>query len=293
MKLAMLISLFIIPATSACAQIALNFDSLITTNQVNVTYSLNNFSGKGWDQLVERAHKSNYVLIGEDHFISEVPIFTEALAERVRFDNYICEIDQWMLSIFRSKIITLNAAQLTTWISVNAKGFSFFQKKNEFELMEHLLDQKVNLIGIEQVGLMSTTILFQYLVETGSNKNKNLYAVLRDSSEAVNNRFFNDYNKPFFLLTEFFTQTIQQADNSVMSSEEVELVHALIQSAEIYRTGSHRNRVKLMQANLMNLYPQTLKGKRNLFKFGANHSMKGESYIPVYDWYNRARGGAE
>jgi hypothetical protein len=109
----------------------------------------------------------------------------------------------------------------------------------------------------------------------------------------VNNRFFNDYNKPFFLLTEFFTQTIQQADNSVMSSEEVELVHALIQSAEIYRTGSHRNRVKLMQANLMNLYPQTLKGKRNLFKFGANHSMKGESYIPVYDWYNRARGGAE
>jgi hypothetical protein len=38
-----------------------------------------------------------------------------------------------------------------------------------------------------------------------------------------------------------------------------------------------------MQGNLLENYPQTLKGKKNLFKFGANHTIRGESYLPVYD----------
>lgn len=276
------LAMLVLTGTYAVAQSKLNFDSLLTANAVNFKGGAQ-FSGKGWDQLIEKSRRSNYVLIGEDHFISEVPLFTQALAQQIKPDNYICELDPWMMKIFTSKITKSNAAQLDTWISANYNGFSFFQKKNEFALMISLLDQKVNLIGTEQVGLMSTTIIYQYLVETGSAKNKKLYELMRDSSEVVNKNFFADTNKPFYMVTPSFTKNMAKLDKASMKPDELALTQALIRSAGIYETGSHRERIKLMQQHLLELYPQVLKGKKNLFKFGANHTMKGESYIPVYD----------
>lgn len=264
------------------AQAQLNFDSLVSASAATFN-GKGQFSGKPWDQLVERSAKANYLLIGEDHFISEVPIFTQALAQRLHIDNYICEMDQWMLNIFKDKIATRTEAQLDKWISENYNGFSFFQKKNEFELLRYLLKQNINLIGIEQVGLMSTTIILQYLSETGSQKNREWYKVMRDSSAVSNERFFADQRKAFFMATSFFREAVDKLDRSSLKPDESKLIDALIRSADIYATGSHRNRIKLMQSNLMENYPQTLKGKKNLFKFGANHTIRGESYLPVYD----------
>jgi hypothetical protein len=271
-----------LPVSTATAQSKLNFDSLVAANAVTFKAG-SQFSGKGWDQLIEKSRRTNYVLIGEDHFISEIPLFTQAFAQQIKPDNYICEIDPWMLTIFNSKITKSSASQLDKWIAANYNGFSFFQKKNEFALMRSLLDQKVKLIGTEQVGLMSLPILYQYLAETGSAKNKTMYETMRDSSTAMNNRFFADMNKPFFMVSPSFTEMMGRLDKASMKPDEAALTSAMTRSAAIYQTGSHRDRIKLMQQHFMELYPQAIKGKKNLFKFGANHTIKGESYIPVYD----------
>ncbi len=268
--------------TTAYSQPKINFDSLIRAN----TYTFSQgptFSGKGWDQLLEKAKRTNYVLIGEDHFTNEIPMFTRAFAQQWMPANYICEVDPWMMNIFSSKINSSTNDQLNAWIASNYNGFSFFQKKPEFELMTSLLQQKTRLCGIEQVGLMSTTILYQYLMDHGAPKNRNIYQLLRDSSTAVNNRTFADLSKPFFMLNPFFQEKMDKLDRTAMKSEEKSLVDDMLRSASIYKTGSHRARIKLMQQNLMALYPTALKGKKSLFKFGANHTMKGESYLPVYD----------
>jgi len=281
-KITLTLLVLVVYCLSATGQSKLNFDSLVTAN-VSTFKGGASFNGKGWDQLIEKSKRTNYILIGEDHFISEVPVFTLAFARQIKPDNYIAEIDQWMLNIFTSKIGKSTQAQLDAWVTSNYNGFSFFQKKNEFEMMRSLLGQKSNLIGIEQVGLMSTTILYQHLAETGSAKNKKLYESMRDSSATVNQKFFADYSKPFFMHTPYFTEAMAKLDKASMKPDELALTDAIIRSAGIYKTGSHRERIKLMQQNLMALYPQTLKGKKNLFKFGANHTMKGESYLPVYD----------
>lgn len=282
MKNPLLASLLVFTSITVFAQSKLNFDSLLTANAITFKGGTQ-FSGKGWDHLIGKSKRSNYVSIGEDHFISEIPLFTQALTQQIKPDNYIAEIDQWMLNIFTAKITKLTPAQLDTWVSANYNGFSFFQKKNEFELMRSLINQKTNLIGPEQVGLMSTTILFQYLAETGSAKNKKLYESMRDSSNAITNRFFSDMSKPFYFIHSNFKESISKLDKPSMKPDEVALIDAMQRSADIYSTGSHKARIKLMQQNLLALYPQTLKGKRNVFKFGANHLIRGESYIPVYD----------
>lgn len=277
-----LLALTSVFAFTAVAQSKLNFDSLITANAVTFEGGAQ-FSGKGWDHLVGKSKRTNYVLIGEDHFISEVPLFTQAFAKQMKPDNYLCELDPWMMKLFTSRITRSTPAQLDAWVTANYMGFSFFQKKNEFGLMRSLIDQKVNLIGTEQVGLMSTSILYQYLSETGSPKNRKLYEVLRDSSTAINNRCFADLSKPFFMIVPFFKETMAKLDKASMKPEELALTEAMLRSAGIYNTGSHRERIKLMQQHMMELYPQVIKGKKNLFKYGANHTIKGESYLPVYD----------
>ena len=269
-------------ALSAHAQSTFNLDSLIASKATNFSGG-NQFSGKSWDHLVERARSTGYVLIGEDHFISEVPLFTRALMQNLKVDNYICEMDQWTLDIFRDQIRSLTDARLQSWISANYNGFSFFQKKNEFDLLPFLLKRNVNLIGIEQVGLTWTTMSFQYLVDKGSQKNRKFYELMRDSSSIVNNVFLTDQSKPFFFQSACFNTTMAKLDRSAMSKDELALTTALIESAEIYKTGSHRRRIKLMQANMMSQYPHAFKGKKNVLKFGANHTIKGESYLPVID----------
>jgi len=149
--------------------------------------------------------------------------------------------------------------------------------------MRSLVSQKTNLIGTEQVGLMSAPILYQYLSETGSTNNRKQYEILRDSSNAINNRCFADMNNnPFFFIHPLFKEMMGKLNKASMKPDELALTEAMLRSAEIYTTGSHKARIKLMQQNLMASYPQ-LKGRKNVFKFGANHTLKGESYIPVYD----------
>lgn len=268
-------------ATTTVAQSKLNFDSLVLAH--TFPFAGTQFSGKGWDYLFEKAKRTNYVLVGEDHFTSEIPLFTQSFAERWKPDNFVCEVDPWMMRILAHKISTLSPTQLDHWVSSNYLGFSFFSKKNEFGLMTNLLKEKVRVFGIEQVGLMSTSIIYQHLIEKGSQQNRDIYEVLRDSSTAINSRSFADLSKPFFMINPFFGETMGKLTHLKMKPEEKLIVDDMLRSATIYQSGSHRARIKLMQQNLMSLYPSVLKGKKNLFKFGANHTIKGESYLPVYD----------
>jgi hypothetical protein len=69
-------------------------DSLLTTlAKQNTQYSTiqnQTPTGLGWDKMLERAKASNSVLIGEDHFFNEIPIFVSALTKAVKFDNFFC-----------------------------------------------------------------------------------------------------------------------------------------------------------------------------------------------------------
>lgn len=273
--------LWILLSLSVNAQ-SIFLDSLIRSNTITFQYK-EGFSGKGWDQLIDRIRQANYVLIGEDHFIQEIPVFTRAIVTSSSFDNYVAEIDPWMMKIFHDKITSLSALQLNAWIDSNYNGFSFFQKKPDFELLQELVQRKIRLLGTEQIALMSTSIIFQELVERGNINNRKIYTLLRDSSKVINDRFFKDQSQPFFMNTATFTNQMAKLNRSAMNAYEKDIIIALEKSQKIYSTGSHSERIRLMQHQLMNVYTTALKGKRSLFRFGANHSMKGESFLPVYD----------
>jgi len=61
-------------------------DSLITqiVKKDLTTFSVDKrtFSGNGWDTLVNKIQKSDFVLIGEDHFTNEIPFFFSAIVDK-------------------------------------------------------------------------------------------------------------------------------------------------------------------------------------------------------------------
>ena len=62
----------------------------------------------------------------------------------------------------------------------------------------------------------------------------------------------------------------------------MKIISALKLSAKIYNSQSHHLRIQLMKNQLMEKYSDWA-GKRNLFKYGANHLAKGESLMTIYD----------
>ena len=53
-------------------------------------------------------------------------------------------------------------------------------------------------------------------------------------------------------------------------------------SITIYKEQNHRLRIKLILNQLMKDYP-LWKDSKNLFKYGANHMTRGESFLTVFD----------
>jgi hypothetical protein len=83
----LILTLFI--ANFGYAQTSL-MDSLIQNNYSTFKKNNNNaFDGKGWITLQDEIRNNNSVLLGEQHFTSEIPYFTNALVNNVKFDNYI------------------------------------------------------------------------------------------------------------------------------------------------------------------------------------------------------------
>ena len=105
---------------------------------------------------------------------------------------------------------------------------------------------------------------------------------MASNSKLYFDNFLKDQSRPFYLLTEDFEKNINELASLPLSKQEIKIIDALRLSAKIYKSQSHRLRIQLMKNQLMNKYAEW-NGKRNLFKYGANHMAKGESFLDVYD----------
>jgi len=118
-------------------------DSLITNiardNVTTIIKEQNNLSGTGWTKILAEANKSNYVLVGEEHFTNEIPFFLSRLTSEIKFDNFFCEIDPYSAKILESKLKHLPPSELNKYVEKYGKyifvfctepGISIIQKNS-------------------------------------------------------------------------------------------------------------------------------------------------------------------
>lgn len=243
----------------------------------------NSFSGLGWTKIMEQVNVSNDILIGEDHFTNEIPYFTSALASQVKFDNFFCEIDPFTAGILQQKIKNLSQVELQKYVNRYGNTFSFYAFTPEFALLKQLTKSNTQIHGTDQILLVGDRVICSELQKITKNKKaKDIYATIENNSKIYFDNFLKDQSKPFYLLTEAFEKNIEDLSLLELSPKEIKIIAALRQSVKIYKSQNHHLRIQLMKNQLMEEYSQWA-GKRNLFKYGANHLAKGESLMEIYD----------
>lgn len=279
MKRTKLLILTLFIANFASAQTTL-MDSLIQQNYS--TFTKNNhtaFEGKGWNTLQDEINKNNSVLLGEVHFTNEVPYFTNALINTIKFDNYILEVDPYTINTITSKIKSLSPTELDKFRDESGSALSFLQGEAEFDLFKNIVQQNIKIYGTEQISLYSDRLLFSELIKQSKNgKAKEIYTQLIANSAAYDTK----KNTTFYLFSEDFLAKMNALDALSLSANEKEQLAALRLSRELYLNRIHRLRIQYMKHLVFEKLPEW-KDKKNLFKFGANHMPKGESLMEVFD----------
>ncbi|TGD80519.1 hypothetical protein [Hymenobacter wooponensis] len=271
---------------------------LVHKYQYGLTQTNGQFSGTGWEKLQQDIRQSQLVLVGEDHGMAQIPVFTTAVAQVLKPAVYVAEIDK-----YQAQKVNQLAAQPglpTAFERQHPMGLSFYSWAEEFELARYLRTQKVPVMGIDQVSLVSTGTFFADLAGKVKNKSAKAYLANQATAYQAQDRLamvqgtntYSIYQRPSALDS-------LQALVSKESPEVQQMVRDFRASSEIYQLNatsglkSHQTRINLMKRNLLQgLEAYQKPGQplpKMLFKFGGIHVSRGVSLLGgVYDMGNMA-----
>jgi len=241
------------------------------------------FQGKGWDVLLSEIKQSNSVLLGETHFTNEIPYFTNAVINEVKFDNYFLEVDPYAVDIIETKVKSLSDEKLNSFVKEYSTNFSFLEYEPEFDLFKNLVKGKTKIYGVEQISIFADQMIISSLKETSKNKKAiEIYEQMLHNSKLIAGK---EGLEKYYLLSEDCLQKIDSLLALKLSDKERKEVEDLQLSREIYVKRSHPLRIQLLKNILLTQLPDW-KNKKNLFKFGAVHVPKGETILTKTDIYD-------
>lgn len=241
------------------------------------------FQGKGWDVLMNEIKQSNSVLLGETHFTNEIPYFTNALTNEVKFDNFFLEVDPYSVDIIETKIKSLSDEQLNSFVKKYSTNFSFLEYEPEFDLFKNLVKRNTKIFGVEQISVFADQMIISRLKETSKNKKAiEIYEQMLQNSKLIASK---EGLEKYYLLSEDCLQKIDLLLQLKLSDKERKEIEDLKLSRDIYVKRSHPLRIQLLK-NILLLQMPEWKSKKNLFKFGAVHVPKGETILTKTDIYD-------
>ncbi|WP_133273065.1 hypothetical protein [Hymenobacter radiodurans] len=260
---------------------------LVERNHYSLTQNGPQFSGPGWEKLQHDIQISQFVLVGEDHGMAQIPVFTTAVARELKPAVYVSEVDEYQAQEVTR--LTAQPALPTAFERQHPGALSFFSWAEEFELARYLRSQQVILMGIEQVGGAFSGRLFELLAAEVKSKPAKLYLQQRAVAYQARDRASMVGNTNTGTMS-FLRQSGIDSLRSFtkMESPKVQkMVRDFVASYTIYqaqrqRTGGHQERINLMKRNLLQglqAYSQRPSQPlpKMLFKFGASHMARNLS----------------
>ncbi|MGI4886838.1 MAG: hypothetical protein ACRYFR_17920 [Janthinobacterium lividum] len=283
------------PASPARAQDS-TLTRLIRQHQCPMVAAGTQFSGAGWEKLQQSIQKSQFVLVGEDHGLAQVPLFTAAVARVQQPAVFAAEIDPYV-----ADDLTALAAQPglpTAYSQQYPEALCFYNWAEEFELIRTLRAQRVQVVGLDQVFIATAGRFYARLAALAKGKPAKAYLQRRAAAYQAQGQAFARQGKDRFSMAE---QRPAALDSLVAATrQEGPAVRQLVQDyalsyqiyqGQIHGTGGHQERLNLMRRNLLrHLGPYQAAGApllpKMLFKFGANHLARGLSPVTFGEFYD-------
>lgn len=273
---------------------------LVHQNQYDLSLTGTQFAGTGWGKLQQDMAKSQFVLVGEDHGLAQIPLFTTALAREFKPALFVAEVDKYQAQDLNR--LAEQPSLPTAFAKQHPMALSFYSWAEEFDLIRYLRTQKVPIIGIDQVGSFSPGRFFGVLAEQVKSPSTKAYLRQRairyqaqDRAAMVTGKHDGSTMNALPSTSIDSLRTLTQRE----SPQVQQMVTDFAASYQIYRVnhlgkpGGHQTRINLMKRNLLvELRPYQAKGQplpKTLFKFGAYHVARGRSiWGDMYDVGNLA-----
>ena len=260
---------------------------LLRINALPLTATGSQLAGTGWDKLRASIAQSQFVLVGEDHGMAQIPQFTQAVARELQPVAFITEIDRYQAANLTR--LTASPGLPRAYLKASPGSLSFFSWGEEYELAQQLRAQKARIIGVEQVGLFTLGRFYEELA--GRVKNPGTRAYLQREGAAYQRHDMAEFRSAghsYSILSQrqsaldsldLLTRT--ESPEARRMAQEYLLSHRIYKN-EVKGLGSHQARVNLMKRNLLEalrpLAPQPGQSlPKLLFKFGASHMARALS----------------
>ncbi|GAB3796732.1 hypothetical protein GCM10028819_14890 [Spirosoma humi] len=252
------------------------------------------FTGRGWDLIQAGVKDNQYVLIGEDHFMAEIPYFTEQVLKTAPFNTFALEVDPYIAQLLNQKLAQTDTASLMKWAVQAGPALSFYSLQEEFHMLREASRRHTSLIGLDQIMMMSDPLLYDELAHRAARPStRQRYTAMSERAKVSANKAALNLSHPMYMQSAAFEEDVAALKKEPLSAQEKEILDAVQLSARIYKTQSHALRVQLMKHQLMAAFPSAIKDKKVLVKLGAMHCARGESYLTVYDCGNLLSNLAE
>lgn len=269
---------------------------LIRQHQYPMVAAGAQFSGAGWDKLQQSIQKSQFVLVGEDHGLAQIPLFTAAVAQVLKPAVFVAEIDPYVAADLTA--LTAQPGLPTAYSQQYPEALCFYNWAEEFELIRTLRTQHAQVVGLDQVYVATAGRFYARLAALAKGKPARAYLRRQAASYQAQGQAFAREGKDRFSMSE---QRPAALDSLVAATrQEGPAVRQMVQDyalsyqiyqGQIHGTGGHQERLNLMRCNLLrHLGPYQAAGApplpKMLFKFGANHLARGLSPVAFGEFYD-------
>lgn len=294
--------LLLLPATLLSAQ-----DSLLTELLKPLKYNLQMqeglLTGPGADFLMKEGQSAQFFLIGEDHGIAELPLFTTALFrsfQKLDYRYFATETGPYTASFLQKTLSGSDGkAQFGAFLKELPFSIPFYNLKEEAEMLSAVLSNRNTdeplIWGLDQEFAGSPRIHLKQLLKEAPNEaarelvNDYYQRAVTGFEEAIKTKnpgaSFMAFAKPedFAKLKAAFKEQPQA----------LERIAALEESINIYQLWfvnqgyeSNRRRAEMMKRYFWDYYEAAKKNTAKpkvIFKFGANHMYRGANGLNVFD----------
>jgi hypothetical protein len=268
----------------------------------NFIISNNKLIGEGADTLSRRISESQFVMLGEQHFVSEISILTNALLPILSKSDY---------KYFMAEIGPNSAKKLVAQIESNAQlndfntkyfkqcgeiPIPFFDGVEDETFLKTAINNKFEILGIDQEYMSSQFFLFDEIFKLSKNKNEIEPKYSKAYSFALNEfkKYWNDESYKIFdnylnskEISDFFNNTDQkniEIQKIITDLKKSWYIYAL-NDKEMYRK-NWLNRIENMKSNFGKTYKSISKSDsipKIFIKMGAVHLSNGLNSFGYYD----------
>ncbi|RZK46007.1 MAG: hypothetical protein EOO59_20035, partial [Hymenobacter sp.] len=213
------------------------------------------FSGPGWDRLRAAAQKSQFVLVGEDHGLAQIPAFTAAVAEVFKPAVFVAEIDPYV-----AQALTRLSAQPGLPVAYERQypeSLCFYDLREEFELVRRLRRQNVQLVGLDQVYGSTAAPFYQQLAGLVKSPATKAYLLRQASGYQRQQQAFEQAGHDEWVMEKQAPATVDSLLTLTITESPAarRMAQDYAASYAIYKSQSHQDRLNLMKRNLLQAFP--------------------------------------